>query len=164
MTVWKRNVLIGITLIVYFFFGILRWNYIINPWIFDGDFLLYRYSAVSQQNFNQNFSDPIRYFLFTPKWLSTLIYGNVFLALNIVIIYLVHQKRVYVNFTFWLFFWVSVISVSSLAFGFLTKTYSYIYPIVSEVKELQQSPFTLMLLLGAFKLNERGVETKKEEK
>ena len=155
MSVWQRNLCITLVLVVYFFFGLLRWNYILNPWIFEGDFLLYRYSPESQQNFNQHFSDPIRYFLFTPKWISTLIYGNIFLFLNILVIYLVHDNRAYVNFTFWLFFLVSVLSVLALAVGFLSNTYHYVYPVVADVKELQQSPFTLILLLGAFKLNEK---------
>jgi hypothetical protein len=155
MSVWQRNLSIALVLLVYFFFGLLRWNYILNPGILEGDFLLNRYSPESQQSFNQHFSDPIRYFLFTPKWISTLIYGNIFLFLNILVIYLVHHKRAYISFTFWLFFWVSVTSVLALIVGFLSNTYDYVYPVVVDVKELQQSPFTLILLLGAFKLNER---------
>jgi len=150
---WQTNLLLAITLIVYFCFGILKWNYIINPWLVDGDFFIYRYSTISQAQFNKNFSDPIRYFLFTPKWISTILFGNIFLGLNLVIIYLIHQNKMYIRFAFWLFFWVSLISVLSLGIGLSTNTYNYIYPIVSRIKELQQSPFTLILLLGAFKLH-----------
>jgi hypothetical protein len=153
LSIWQRNILIGIVLCIYLVFGILKWNYIINPWLFDGDFLLYRYSQASQASFNKNFTDPFRYFLFTPKWASTLIYGNVFLGLNLAIIYLVHNNKMYIKFTFWLFFWVSGLSVASLAIGFATHTFEAIYIVVSRIKELQQSPFTLILLLGAFKLH-----------
>ena len=149
---WQKYFLLTITLVIYFGFGILKWNYIINPWLADGDFFIYRYSTISQSQYNKNFSDPIRYFLFTPKWISTILFGNIFLGLNLVIIYLIHQNRMYIRFAFWLFFWVSFISVLALGIGLFTNTYNYIYPIVSRIKELQQSPFTLILLLGAFKL------------
>ena len=149
---WQKYSLIAITLVVYLGFGILKWNYIINPWLVDGNLFIYRYSASSQAQFNKNFSDPIRYFLFTPKWISTILFGNIFLGLNLAIIYIVHQNKIYIMFAFWLFFWVSFISVLSLGIGLFTDSYDYIYPIVSRIKELQQSPFTLILLLGAFKL------------
>jgi hypothetical protein len=149
---WQTYSLLAITLVVYFGFGILKWNYIINPWLVEGDFFIYRYSTSSQAQFNKNFSDPIRYFLFTPKWISTILFGNIFLGLNLVIIYLIYQNKMYIKFAFWLFFWVSLISVISLGIGLSTNTYAYFYPIVSRIKELQQSPFTLILLLGAFKL------------
>jgi hypothetical protein len=149
---WHKNILLAFVLIIYFAVGILKWNYIINPWLVDGDFLIYRYSKISQTQFNQNYSDAFRYFLFTPKWISTILFGNLFLGLNLIIIYLVHQNKIYIKFAFWLFFWVSFISMLSLGIGLFTNTYDYFYPIVSRIKELQQSPFTLILLLGGFKL------------
>ena len=150
---WQKYSLLIITLVAYFGFGVLKWNYIINPWLVDGDFFIYRYNTTSQAQFNKNFTDPVRYFLFTPKWASTILFGNIFLGLNLVIIHLIHQNKMYIRFAFWLFFWVSFISASSLGIGLFTNTYDYIYPIVSRIKELQQSPFTLILLLGAFKLH-----------
>lgn len=144
---------------LYLLVGILKWKYILNPGIAKGSFLLDRYSSLAQQNYNQDYSDSFRYFLFTPKWISTLLFGNLFLAMNLIVIYLVYQNQMYIRFTFWLFFWVSVLSVGVLALGFLSNTYLVVYPIVSRIKELQQSPFTLLLLLGAFTLHVRQEPT-----
>ncbi len=139
--------------ILYFWLGIIKWNYILNPGIAKGSFLLPRYSPESQRNYNSAYSDGVRYFLLTPKWISTLIFGNLFLFLNLCVIYLVYERKIYLRFTFWLFFWVSFLSMVMLAIGLLTKTYVWIYPIVARIKELQQSPFTLFFLLVAFKLH-----------
>lgn len=155
---WNKHILLGVILLVYFAVGIVKWNYIINPFIADGDFFLSRYSKESQANFNQHYSDPIRYFLLTPKWISTLLFGNLFLMMNLCIIHLIYNNKSYIRFTFWLFFWVSLISLFALVIGLFTNTYLYIYPIVSRIKELQQSPFTLILLLGAFKLQANSKE------
>jgi hypothetical protein len=148
-----KYVLLALVSVVYFWIGVLKWNYLLNPWIAEGGFLLPRYSTEAQQNYNSSYTDGIRYFLLTPKWISTLLYGNIFLGLNLLVIYLVYEKQIYIKFTFWLFFWVSFLSVAALALGLFTQSYGSIYPIVSRIKELQQSPFTLFLLLAAFKLH-----------
>lgn len=136
----------------YFILGILKWNYILNPGIEEGPFLLYRYSKAAQLNFNNSYSDSLRYFLLTPKWISTLIYGNLFLFLNLITIYVAYRKSIYIKFTFWLFFWVSTISFAALLLGYVSNNFEAIYIVVARIKELQQSPFTLILLLAAFKL------------
>ena len=140
---------------IYLALGILKWNYIFNPGIAEGPFLLYRYSKEAQLNYNYTYSDSLRYFLFTPKWISTLIYGNLFLLLNLYVIYVVQRKKIYLMFTFWLFFWVSLLSIVSLLFGYLFNYFNEVYILVARIKELQQSPFTLILLLSAFKINSK---------
>lgn len=147
-----RGSLLVVASLAYFALGILKWKYIFNFGLMEGEFLLNRYGSAAQQNYNSHFSDPVRYFLLTPKWVSAIVFGNLFLALNLVIIHLVYQKKEYIQFTFWLFFWVSVVSFTVLGIGFLTQTFSIVYPMVARIKELQQSPFTLLFLLVAFKL------------
>ena len=147
-----RIILLFIFGIAYFILGIVKWNYILNPGITEGPILLYRYSIDAQLNYNTSYSDGIRYFLLTPKWISTLIYGNLFLFLNLIIIYVAYRKNIYLRFTFWLFFWVSTISFAALFLGFITNSFDRTYIIVARIKELQQSPFTLILMLAAFKL------------
>lgn len=148
-----RYLLLVLIFILYFIIGVLKWNYIINPGIVKGDWLLYRYTREIQANYNVHYNDPIRHFLITPKWISTLIYGNAFLLLNLVIIYLTYYRKEYLSFTFWLFSIVSILSVVILALGVFLGIYDIVYPIISRIKELQQSPFTLILLLGAFRLH-----------
>ena len=142
--------------VLYFILGILKWNYILNPGITNGPFLLYRYSTDAQLNYNQTYSDSVRYFLMTPKWISTLIYGNAFLLGNLIIIYLVYRERIYIRFTFWLFFWISTLSFLALFIGLLTNSFVTVYTVVARIKELQQSPFTLILMLASFKLVNRN--------
>ena len=136
----------------YFAVGILKWNYILNPWLTEGPFLLNRYSVEPVKNYNDSYTDSLRYFLFTPKWISTLIFGNLFLFLNLSVIYIIYKEKVLIKFTFWAFFWVSFISFIALFLGYCFDVFQSVYVIVSRIKELQQSPFTLILLLSAFKL------------
>lgn len=152
MNRYAKVSLIVILSLLYLILGIVKWNYILNFGLVKGGLFLGRYSKEAQLNYNSSFSDPIRYFLLTPKWFSTLVFGNLFLMLNLAIIYLVYEKKEYIKFTFWLFFWVSVSSFTVLGLGFLTHTYSIVYPVVARIKELQQSPFTLFFLLLAFRL------------
>jgi hypothetical protein len=140
-------------LVIYFCVGLLKWNYIINPGIVKGNFFLYRYQPFVQKNYNTKISDTFSYFLKSPKWLSAIIYGNVFLLLNLIVIYLVYQKKEYTRFTFWLFFWVSVTSIALLLLSLMMGVYTQVYTVVAQIKELQQSPFTLALLLVGFKLH-----------
>lgn len=152
MNRYAKKGLLGVLAVLYLVLGIIKWNYILNLGLVEGGLFLHRYSIEAQLNYNSTFSDPIRYFLFTPKWVSTLVFGNLFLLLNLAIIYLVYGKREHINFTFWLFFWVSLTSFVVLGIGFLTDTFPIVYPIVARIKELQQSPFTLFFLLVAFRL------------
>lgn len=152
MNRYAKGGLLVVLGVLYLTLGIIKWNYIFNFGLVEGGLFLGRYSKEAQLNYNSTFSDPVRYFLFTPKWISTIVFGNLFLLLNLAIIFLVYQKRQYIKFTFWLFFWVSVASFVVLAVGFLTNTFTVLYPIVARMKELQQSPFTLFFLLVAFRL------------
>ena len=149
----------------YFVVGVLKWNYILNPWLTDGPFLLNRYSMESVKNYNNSYTDSLRYFLFTPKWISTLIFGNLFLLLNLAVIYIIYKEKVFIKFTFWAFFWVSFISFIALFLGYSLNIFQTVYIIVSRIKELQQSPFTLILLLSAFKLvkQNKGNESDSEK-
>ena len=149
----NRFILIFLACCAYLVLGIFKWNYIFNPGLVNGPFLIYRYSKEATANYDSSYSDSIKYFLFTPKWTSTLIYGNLFLFLNLAIIYLVYNCKMYLRFTFWLFFWVSFLSFIALTIGYLTGCFSQVYTIISRIKELQQSPFTLILLLAAFRVS-----------
>src|SRR6478735_1599124 len=103
MNRYAKWTLFVVVAVLYLCLGILKWNYILNFGLVEGDFFLYRYGKEAQLNYNSTFSDPIRYFLLTPKWVSAVVFGNLFLALNLVIVYLVYEQKQYIRFTFWLF-------------------------------------------------------------
>lgn len=155
----NRKLSIGALLALYTFFGILKWRYLLNFWVFKGGFLLSRTEMADQLKYDPETIDKVNYFLLNPKWLSIIIFSNIFLLLDMGLVYLIYNKKSYVNFTFWLYVAYSWISFFILVFGFLTNTYEEVAPIVARLKEMQQSPLMLIFLLGAFKIYESPLKS-----
>ncbi|MBY0426623.1 MAG: hypothetical protein K2Q22_13360 [Cytophagales bacterium] len=156
----NRKLSIGALLVLYTFFGILKWRYLLNFWVFKGGFLLSRTEVADQLKYDPSTVDKVNYFLLNPKWLSIIIFSNIFLLLDMGLVYLIYNKSAYVKFTFWLYIAYSWVSLFILAGGFLTNTYQDIAPIVARLKEMQQSPLMLVFLLGAFKIYEMPLQSK----
>lgn len=147
-----RFVLFTVVLGLYLLTGLVKWSYVINPGIIDGSFLINRSNIKLLMENKVSDIKFVDYILLNPKWISIIIFGNIFLCLNISIIYLIYKDLNYIRFTFWFFFWISLASFLMLGFGYFTNTFQYISPIVARIKELQQSPFSLILLIAVFEI------------
>lgn len=147
-----RFIFIGILLILYLIIGIIKWKYVLNLGFIDGDFLIYRSELTDLLKYKTTNTDFIKYVILNPKWVSIVIFGNIFLLLNMGLIFLIYSDKLYVRLTFWLFFYFSTLSFIVLLVAYLSKSFNYVAPVVARIKELQQSPFALIILIGIIEI------------
>lgn len=140
-------VLVGLTVLLYIILGLVKWRYAFNFGIVPGGFLILRAKMALLMNNHPGYYGNNVFFMH-PKWISVLVYGNLYLVLTMAIIFLIYRNVAFVKLTFWFFFWFSFLSILALLIGYLTQTFKYVAPIVARIKEIQQSPFTLIILIG----------------
>lgn len=149
-------VILFFLLAVYLMVGIIKWRYVINLGQVDGDWLIPRSEL---RDLLETKSTEKKFFIqliLNPKWVSIFLFGNIFLGLNLAIIYILYTNGLYIKYIFSFFFIFSISSFIVLGISYLTETYSLVAPIVARIKELQQSPFALILLIAAIELYKKN--------
>lgn len=159
----KKWILITLLLVLYLAVGMVKWRYVINLGQVEGGLLVPRSELkdiLKTQSTENHFFIQV---ILNPKWFSIFFFGNVFLALNLAIIYVLYQKFDYIKFIFGFFFIFSISSFLILGISYLVGSYTLVAPIVARIKELQQSPFALIILIAIIELYQKEVQQKTSE-
>jgi hypothetical protein len=149
---WIRFLLLLILGLLGLALGYLRWTYTIY-WA-NGFKIIERYKISNFYKYPSDFSSLLLSIKQDPRWLSFIIYSISPLFISIFVIYLSFLKKEYVYKTIvvYLSLWSLVIFISALSLFF--PSYEIGIGLAQNIKNLVQMPFTTLLILAGFKVNE----------
>jgi hypothetical protein len=132
-----------------FSLGLIRDKFILNFISPSLPFFLPRNTA-EQMDYPLNLTDLIQSFLQDPRWLSTLFYLIYPVIGTCIAVYLIFQKKNYVQLTF-LFYSTGILLLTVLIFySVFTQDYAHGYTLAQYFKKIYQEPYASLLLLGSF--------------
>ena len=135
--------------LVTFGLGLIRYDYILNFIDPSLPFFLHRNTAM-QLSYPLSLSSLANSLLHDPRWLSTLFYMIYPAIATCIAVYLIFQKKSYLQLTL-LFYSTGIILMVLLVFcSILVKEYTTGYALAQYFKKIYQEPYASLLLIGSF--------------
>jgi hypothetical protein len=134
---------------VTFGLGLMRYDYVLNFIDVSKPFLLPR-TIAEQTTYPMDFGSLMNSLLHDPRWLSTLFY-MIYPAIGTCIaIYLIFQKKKYVQLTLLFYSAGMILLLIFISYSILFHEYANGYAMAQYLKKIFQEPYASLLLLGSF--------------
>ena len=146
---WIRSFLLLVLGAATFGLGLIRYDYVLNFIDSSQPFFLPR-NAAEQATYPMDFASLLSSLLHDPRWLSTLIY-MIYPAIGTCIaVYLIFQKRKYVQLTLLFYSAGMLLLFLLISYSIAFHEYANGYAIAQYFKKIFQEPYASLLLLGSF--------------
>lgn len=130
-------------------------NSLLRAWDLDQDYFLPPFL-----NFLENYQYET---LVNLKWILTLLFSILYLAISLLTIKLLFRNRTFFKITIWSYVALLFISGLLIIIGYVFKGSSEkTYEFARSLMGLAQSPLILMILIPAFKLSEKEIDKTSE--